>query len=99
MNDLGAMELLPVRSFFADALTNLYVLSGQKIADERARELKERIPAVPDGDAARWEDSAGGGSGGALGLGGENSRGAGAGAAGEAGSSEVRSSRVRRFRS
>lgn len=86
MNDLGAMELLPVRSFFADALTNLYVLSGQKIADERARELKERTPTVPDDDAG----------GGALGLGGEGSS---AGAAGEAGSSDVRSSRVRRFRS
>ncbi|CAM9248757.1 unnamed protein product [Choristocarpus tenellus] len=41
VNDLGAMELLTVRNCFAEALGNLYVVSGMKASDERARELGE----------------------------------------------------------
>lgn len=96
VNDLGAMELLPVRSFFAEALASLYVVSGQKAADQRARDLEERVPTARGntehlGDAAEEDDAAGGGFAGIDE--------AAVGAAGEGGASEPRPRRVRRFRS
>lgn len=78
------MELLPVRSFFAEALANLYVVSGEKAADERARDLGTDIPGYRGGSEA------------AGALGGSTEEG-GAGAA-EGNVPELRSRRVRRFR-
>lgn len=49
VNDLGSMELLPVRSFFAEALSSLYVVSGEKTADQRARELMGDVPGSRSG--------------------------------------------------
>eukprot|EP00752_Nemacystus_decipiens_P014325 g12744.t1 len=104
VNDLGAMELLPVRSFFAEALASLYVVSGQKSADQRARDLEDKLPA------ARGGAGSGGGAGAAAAGGGAESDGdvgaaaAGLGAmeaAGAAGEEQeqLRPRRVRRFRS
>lgn len=102
VNDLGAMELLPVRSFFAEALASLYVVSGQKSADQRARELEDKLPAARgDSGAAAAGDGAGGGDGdgdvgaAAAGLGAMEAAGAGAGEEQE----PLRPRRVRRFRS
>lgn len=95
------MELLPVRSFFAEALASLYVVSGQKSADQRARDLEEKMPATR---ASGGDDNARGGGGG-----GDNDVGAAAAglgameAAAAAGGGEeeepLRPRRVRRFRS
>lgn len=98
VNDLGAMELLPVRSFFAEALASLYVVSGQKSADQRARDLEEKLPTARGG---------GSGSAAAAGNGTEDGDGdVGAAAAGlgvmEAAGEEqeqLRPRRVRRFAS
>lgn len=85
------MELLPVRSFFAEALASLYVVSGQKAADGRARELEERIPAAQNNADGLGE----GDEDGVAGLGDME---AGAVQGDEGSASEARP-RVRRFRS
>lgn len=91
VNDLGALELLPVRSFFAEALANLYVVSGEKAADERARDLGTDIPGYRgSGDGAEGAGMAEDGSAGLSGA---------AGAVAEGDLPELRSRRVRRFRS
>lgn len=93
------MELLPVRSFFAEALASLYVVSGEKAADQRARDVEDAMPAAR-GDAGRSGDDVGGEVDGPAGLGGmEVGAAAGAGAAGESAAAESRPRRVRRFRS
>lgn len=93
------MELLPVRSFFAEALASLYAVSGQKSADQRARDLEEKMPATRASGGG--DDNAGGGGGdddvgaAAAGLGAVE-------AAAEGGGEEeepLRPRRVRRFRS
>eukprot|EP00903_Cladosiphon_okamuranus_P006410 g6274.t1 len=96
VNDLGAMELLPVRSFFAEALASLYVVSGQKSADQRARDLEEKLPAARGGGGSGvvdngTEDGDGDVQGAAAGLGAME-------AAGE-GQEPLRPRRVRRFAS
>lgn len=83
------MELLPVRSFFAEALASLYVVSGQKVADQRARDLVADIPSSAGGTGPD-------GSTPGTGLSGDNRVETGAVAAGDA--PELRSRRVRRFR-
>ncbi|CAM9393999.1 unnamed protein product [Ectocarpus sp. 13 AM-2016] len=99
VNDLGAMELLPVRSFFAEALASLYVVSGQKSADQRARDLEEKMPATRASGGG--DDNAGGGGGdddvgdAAAGLGAVEAAAAGGGEEEE----PLRPRRVRRFRS
>lgn len=91
------MELLPVRSFFAEALASLYVVSGEKAADQRARDVEDAMPAARS-DAGRSGDDVGGEADGPAGLGGVGV-GAAAGAAGESAAAESRPRRVRRFRS
>ena len=59
------MELLPVRSFFAEALASLYVVSGEKATDQRARDLEDRMPTA----RVNAEGSGISGAGGAAGLG------------------------------
>lgn len=92
------MELLPVRSFFAEALASLYVVSGEKAADQRARDLEDTIPTARNDAGHSGSDM--GAVDGPAGLGGvEVGAGAGAGAAGESDVAELRPRRVRRFRS
>ncbi|CAM9384223.1 unnamed protein product, partial [Discosporangium mesarthrocarpum] len=62
VNNLGAMELLPVRNFFAEALASLYVVSGYKASDRQARELAEGLSGAGRG-AGDGEDVDGGGGG------------------------------------
>lgn len=84
------MELLPVRSFFAEALASLYVVSGEKAADQRAREMGADLPGLRSG------------AGTGLGLDGGSATGGAAGAAGAGtdgvDAAELPQRRVRRFR-
>ena len=85
-----------MRSFFAEALASLYVVSGQKATDQRARDLEDRIPTAR-GNA---EGSGLSGAGGAAGLGAVEAGGAGAAApaGGEGDAADSRPRRLRRFR-
>lgn len=84
-----------MRSFFAEALASMYVVSGQKADDQAARDLEDRMPTARS-DAERLGDVGGG----AAGLDGVQAGGTGTGtAAGEGDMAELRPSRVRRFRS
>lgn len=90
-----------MRSFFAEALASLYVVSGQKSADQRARDLEEKMPATRASDGGGGDDNAGGGGGDedvgatAAGLGAMEAAAAGGGEEEE----PLRPRRVRRFRS
>lgn len=90
------MELLPVRSFFAEALASLYVVSGEKATDQRARDLEDRMPTA----RVNAEGSGISGAGGAAGLGAVEAGDAGAAAAagGEGDATDLRPRRLRRFR-
>lgn len=98
------MELLPVRSFFAEALASLYVVSGQKSADQRSRDLEANVPAArgsaQDGVAGNGdEDDEVDVGAAAAGLGDMEAAGAGAAAGAAEEQEPLRPRRVRRFRS
>lgn len=84
-----------MRSFFAEALASLYVVSGQKATDQRARDLEDRMPTAR-GNAERAGLSS---AGAAAGLGAVEVGDAGAAAdGGEGGVADLQPRRLRRFR-